>query len=52
MINYNYLKFDLDFIEKSATSIVTPVLFTNLTKLSVKKQGQVIQGESGILSIE
>ncbi|MGF2615886.1 hypothetical protein ACQUWN_09830 [Rossellomorea aquimaris] len=52
MINYNYLKFDLDFIEKSATSIVTPDLFTNLTKLTVKKQGQANQGKSGLLSIE
>ncbi|WP_113928726.1 N-acetylglucosamine-specific PTS transporter subunit IIBC [Bacillus sp. P14.5] len=46
------LEFDLDFIEKSAASTVTPVLFTNLTKLTVKKQGQVNQGESGLLSIE
>ncbi|WP_421383562.1 N-acetylglucosamine-specific PTS transporter subunit IIBC [Bacillus salacetis] len=46
------LKFDLDFIEKSATSAVTPVIFTNLTKLNIKKNDHVKQGESGILSIE
>ncbi|MBZ5752618.1 N-acetylglucosamine-specific PTS transporter subunit IIBC [Metabacillus rhizolycopersici] len=46
------LKFDLDFIKKSATSTVTPVIFTNLTKLNVKKQGSVKQGDSGVLSID
>ena len=46
------LKFDLDFINKSATSTVTPVIFTNLTKLNVKKQGNVMQGDSGVLSID
>jgi PTS system N-acetylglucosamine-specific IIC component len=46
------LKFDLDFIKKSAPSAVTPVVFTNLAKLTVKKQGQTEQGASGILSID
>jgi N-acetylglucosamine PTS system EIICBA or EIICB component len=46
------LKFDLDFIKKSAHSTVTPIIFTNLTKLNVKKQGHTTQGQSGILSIE
>jgi N-acetylglucosamine PTS system EIICBA or EIICB component len=46
------LKFDLDFIKKSAPSTVTPIIFTNLTKLNVKKQGHTTQGQSGILSIE
>ncbi|MFL6561685.1 MAG: glucose PTS transporter subunit IIA, partial [Bacillus sp. (in: firmicutes)] len=46
------LKFDLDFIKKSAPSTVIPIIFTNLTKLNVKKQGHTPQGESGILSIE
>lgn len=46
------LKFDLDFIKKSAPSTVTPIIFTNLTKLNVKKQGHNTQGQSGILSIE
>ena len=46
------LTFDLDFIKKSATSAVTPVIFTNLTKLNVKKQGSVRQGDSGILTID
>ncbi|MEH7085535.1 PTS glucose transporter subunit IIA [Neobacillus drentensis] len=46
------LKFDLDFIKKSAPSIVTPIIFTNLTKLNVKKQGHSSQGQDGILSIE
>ncbi|WP_349632582.1 PTS glucose transporter subunit IIA [Neobacillus sp. SuZ13] len=46
------LKFDLDFIKKSAPSTVTPIIFTNLTKLNVKKQGHSSQGQDGILSIE
>jgi N-acetylglucosamine PTS system EIICBA or EIICB component len=46
------LKFDLDFIQKSATSSVTPIIFTNLTKLNVKKQGNVKQGDNGVLSID
>nr|WP_231507780.1 PTS glucose transporter subunit IIA [Bacillus sp. UNC41MFS5] len=46
------LKFDLDFIKKSAPSTVTPIIFTNLTKLNVIKQGHSSQGQDGILSIE
>lgn len=46
------LKFDLDLIKNSATSTVTPVIFTNLTKLNLKKQGNVNQGDSGVLSID
>ena len=46
------LKFDLDFIKKSAPSTVTPIIFTNLSKLNVKKQGHTAQGQSGILSID
>jgi PTS system N-acetylglucosamine-specific IIC component len=46
------LKFDLDFIKKSAPSTVTPVIFTNLSKLDIKKNGQASQGQSGIISIQ
>ncbi|WP_307150171.1 PTS sugar transporter subunit IIA [Robertmurraya andreesenii] len=46
------LKFDMEFIKNSAPSIVTPVIFTNLTKLNLNKQGSVKQGDSGVLSIE
>ncbi|WP_223593097.1 N-acetylglucosamine-specific PTS transporter subunit IIBC [Neobacillus bataviensis] len=46
------LKFDLEFLKKSVPSVVTPVIFTNLTKLNVKKQGHSDQGQDGILSIE
>jgi PTS system N-acetylglucosamine-specific IIC component len=46
------LKFDLDKIKHSAPSTVSPVVFTNLTKLNIKKQGKVLQGEKGIISIE
>ncbi|MEH7331150.1 PTS glucose transporter subunit IIA [Neobacillus drentensis] len=46
------LKFDLEFLKKSVPSVVTPIIFTNLTKLNVKKQGHSAQGQDGILSIE
>jgi N-acetylglucosamine PTS system EIICBA or EIICB component len=46
------IKFDLEKIKLSATSTVSPVVFTNLTRLNIKKQGKVSQGESGIISIE
>lgn len=46
------LKFDMEFIKNSAPSIVTPVIFTNLTKLNLNKQGSVKQGDNGVLSIE
>ena len=46
------LEFDLDFIKKSVPSTVTPVIFTNLIRLNIKKQGQTELGASGIVSIE
>lgn len=46
------LTFDLDFIKKSAPSTVTPIVFTNLTKLNLQKEGKVEQGNDGIISIE
>ncbi|MEH7095856.1 N-acetylglucosamine-specific PTS transporter subunit IIBC [Neobacillus vireti] len=46
------IKFDLEKIRHSTSSTVSPVVFTNLTKLNIKKQGKVPQGERGIISIE
>ncbi|KAA9029973.1 PTS sugar transporter subunit IIA [Niallia endozanthoxylica] len=46
------LKFDLDYIKKNATSSVVPIIFTDNTKIHVKKLGKVKQGESDILSFE
>ncbi|SFC86066.1 PTS system, N-acetylglucosamine-specific IIC component [Bacillus sp. OV322] len=46
------LTFNLDFIKNNAPSTITPVIFTNLTKLHVKKQGKAEQGERGIISIQ
>ncbi|MBU8880361.1 PTS glucose transporter subunit IIA [Bacillus sp. FJAT-29790] len=46
------LKFDLDYIRKSAPSTVTPVVFTNATNINLEKHGIIKQGESGILSAE
>lgn len=45
------LKFDLDFIKKSAPSTTTPVIFTNGETVTLKKQGFAKQGESGIITI-
>jgi N-acetylglucosamine PTS system EIICBA or EIICB component len=49
---HEILKFDLENIKKSVPSIVTPVIFTNLTKLNIKKHGQIGQGQEGIITIE
>ncbi len=46
------LKFDLDFIKKSAPSAVTPVIFTNVANINLLKQGETKQGESGIISVQ
>ncbi|MCR2823651.1 N-acetylglucosamine-specific PTS transporter subunit IIBC [Lederbergia panacisoli] len=46
------LTFNLDYIKKNATSAITPIIFTNLTKMNVKKLGKVEQGKEGILSID
>ncbi|MBS4218458.1 N-acetylglucosamine-specific PTS transporter subunit IIBC [Bacillus sp. FJAT-49711] len=46
------LTFDLDYIKNNATSEITPVIFTNLTKLNVKKQGSVKQGSEGVITID
>ncbi|OKL35433.1 PTS sugar transporter subunit IIA [Domibacillus mangrovi] len=46
------LTFDLDYIKKSASSTVTPVIFTNAANVTVKKQGAVKQGDNGIVSVQ
>lgn len=46
------LKFDLEKIKSSAPSTVSPIVFTNLTKLNVKKQGKVTQGENGVITVD
>ncbi|WP_422392221.1 PTS sugar transporter subunit IIA [Niallia oryzisoli] len=46
------LKFDLEYIKKNATSSVVPVVFTDSTRIHVKKLGKVKQGENDILSFE
>jgi PTS system N-acetylglucosamine-specific IIC component len=51
-IGKEILRFDLDYIKKSAPSTVTPVIFTNATAINLKKQGNTKQGERGILSIQ
>ncbi len=46
------IQFDLEKIKNSARSTETPVVFTNLTKLTIKKQGKAAQGENGVITIE
>ena len=46
------MEVDLDSISRSIPSLATPIIFTNLKTLKIKKSGNVKQGESGILSIE
>ncbi len=49
------LEFDLNFIKSNATSIITPIVFTNLhsgEKITIVKQGKVKLGEENILEIK
>ncbi|MEN2768558.1 glucose-specific PTS transporter subunit IIBC [Ornithinibacillus xuwenensis] len=49
------LQVDLAYIEKRATSIVTPIVFTNLKadeKISIQKQGNVQREEKDIVKID
>lgn len=48
------LKVDLDYIKEHATSIITPVVFTNLAegeKVVIEKPGQVNLKQTGIIKI-
>ncbi|MGN7297774.1 glucose-specific PTS transporter subunit IIBC [Ferdinandcohnia sp. SAFN-114] len=48
------LKVDLDFIKKNATSIITPIVFTNLAEgeeIVLKKQGNINLSEENIIEI-
>jgi glucose PTS system EIICBA or EIICB component len=48
------LKVDLDYIKEHATSIITPVVFTNLAegeKVVIEKPGQVDLKQTGIIKI-
>ncbi|AXI10543.1 PTS sugar transporter [Oceanobacillus zhaokaii] len=49
------LKVDFDYVGKNATSVITPVIFTNLNEsetVTLEKQGAVEQGAEGIISIK
>ncbi|WLR57952.1 PTS sugar transporter subunit IIA [Guptibacillus hwajinpoensis] len=43
---------DLSSVRRSVPSLATPVIFTNLQKLKIKKTGNINQGDSGIVSID
>lgn len=49
------MKVDFDFVEKNATSTVTPVVFTNLKEgeaVTIEKQGAVVKGDGNIVLIK
>lgn len=49
------LQADLDYIEKNATSTITPIVFTNLAedeKIVLEKQGDVARSEKGIVEVK
>ena len=48
------LKVDLDYVGKNATSIITPIVFTNLSGESVKieKSGKIDKEEQNIISFQ
>lgn len=46
---------DLDYVEKNATSTITPIVFTNLSEgesITLNKQGDVTRNEVGVIKIE
>ncbi|WP_117149317.1 PTS glucose transporter subunit IIA [Paraliobacillus zengyii] len=49
-VGQEILQFDVEIVKKSASSYVVPVVFTDSTKVSVKKFGKTAQGERDILS--
>ncbi|WP_043932656.1 glucose-specific PTS transporter subunit IIBC [Bacillus sp. EB01] len=49
------LKFDLEYIRSNATSVITPIVFTNLQEgesIAIEKLGSVNQGDEGIIIIK
>lgn len=46
------LQFDLEKIKEAAPSVATPIIFTNLKKLNLKKLGKAEQGTIGVVSID
>lgn len=46
------LTVDLSSVRRGVPSLATPVIFTNLQTLKVKKSGNIPQGDSGIISID
>ncbi|WP_112182112.1 MULTISPECIES: PTS glucose transporter subunit IIA [Paraliobacillus] len=51
-VGQEILQFNVEIIKKSASSYVVPVVFTDSTKVSVKKFGKTAQGERDILSFD
>lgn len=49
------LQVDLDYVKNNATSIITPIVFTNLKagqSIAIEKTGKVTSGEENIISIK
>ena len=48
----NLMTVDLSSVRRTVPSLATPVIFTNLQTLKIKKTGNIPQGDSGIISID
>ncbi|MYL62584.1 PTS N-acetyl glucosamine transporter subunit IIABC [Bacillus hwajinpoensis] len=48
----NLMTVDLSSVRRAVPSLATPVIFTNLQTLKIKKTGNIPQGDSGIISID
>jgi len=48
----NLMTVDLSSVRRTVPSLATPVIFTNLQTLKIKKTGNISQGDSGIISID
>ncbi|PFG15412.1 N-acetylglucosamine-specific PTS transporter subunit IIBC [Bacillus sp. es.036] len=48
----NLMTVDLSSLRRTVPSLATPVIFTNLQTLKIKKTGNIPQGDSGIISID
>ncbi|WP_165998977.1 N-acetylglucosamine-specific PTS transporter subunit IIBC [Bacillus sp. Cs-700] len=48
----NLMTVDLSSVRRAVPSLASPVIFTNLQTLKIKKTGNIPQGDSGIISID
>ncbi|WP_347548238.1 N-acetylglucosamine-specific PTS transporter subunit IIBC [Pseudalkalibacillus hwajinpoensis] len=46
------MEVDIDHVRRSVPSLATPIIFTNLQTLKLKKSGNVNKGDAGIITID